>query len=67
MLVLRPPHGLGIFDATEAGHLMRYLIVRTAVLTGIAFVLAACQPYPGNSIPTGVAAPGQNWMEGGGG
>jgi hypothetical protein len=56
-----------IFGVTEAGHLVRHVIIRTAILTGIAFFLAACQPYPGNSIPTGVAAPGHNWMEGGGG
>jgi hypothetical protein len=35
-------------------------------LLGIAIGLTGCT-YPSNSTPTGVAAPGHNWLEGGGG
>ncbi len=46
---------------------MRQVILTMTLLAGIAFVMAACQRYPGNAIPTGVATPGHDWMEGGGG
>jgi hypothetical protein len=46
---------------------VRRVTVKGAILIATALLFAGCQPYPGNSIPTGVAAPGHNWMEGGGG
>jgi hypothetical protein len=38
--------------------------MRALILLGIVLGLTGCT-YPSTSIPTGVAAPGHNWLEGG--